>query len=97
MDDLSEELGLLVRDIGEAGVAEMACSPALVAAVDQHAAEIREMRLVPGRSQTEALLAYLHDFTEEVFRRGWRPNGTRDWEFVRIVTICWMLRQASGS
>ncbi|MFB4316602.1 DUF6401 family natural product biosynthesis protein [Actinomadura sp. 21ATH] len=92
---MSEELGLLVRDIGDAGVEEMAGSPALAAAVDQHAAAVRDAVAGPdgGRPGTDALMDYLHSFAEDAFRRGWWPGSTHDWEFVRIVTVCWMLRQ----
>ena len=96
--DLSEELGFLVRDIGDAGIAEMAGSPALAAAVDQHAAEVRDLLVGPGGShpQPDALMRYLHGFAEDAFRRGWWPDDTGDWEFVRIVTVCWMMRQGTA-
>ncbi|GAA2428990.1 hypothetical protein GCM10010191_47760 [Actinomadura vinacea] len=92
---MSEELGFLVRDIGEAGIAEMAGSPALAADVDQHAAAVRDLLVGPGGSHPEpdALMTYLHGFAEDAFKRGWWPDSTRDWEFVRIVTVCWMMRQ----
>ncbi|WP_155884636.1 DUF6401 family natural product biosynthesis protein [Actinomadura flavalba] len=86
--DISAELGILVRDIGEAGVEQMATSPGLAAAVDQHVAEVRD--LTSGRP--DGLVGYLHEFAEGAFRRGWWPESTRDWEFVRIVAVCWMLR-----
>ena len=93
--DLSEELGFLVRDIGEAGIAEMAGSPALAAAVDQHAAAVRDLLTGPGGPAPgpDALMDYLQGFAEEALGRGWWPDSTRDWEFVRIVTVCWMMRQ----
>jgi hypothetical protein len=96
--DLSEELGFLVRDIGDAGIAEMAGSPALAAVVDQHAAEVRDLLTGPGGSHPEpdALMRYLHGFAEDAFRRGWWPEDTGDWEFVRIVTVCWMMRQGAA-
>ncbi|WP_194293319.1 DUF6401 family natural product biosynthesis protein [Actinomadura macrotermitis] len=90
---MSEELGLLVRDIGDAGVAEMATTPGLAAAVDQHVAALRDLFPEPG---TEALMGYLHGFAEEAFQRGWWPDSTRDWEFVRIVAVCWMMRQGAA-
>ncbi|WP_157431866.1 DUF6401 family natural product biosynthesis protein [Actinomadura hibisca] len=93
MSDLSEELGLIVRDIGAAGVAEMACSPGLAAAVDQHVAALRAQ--VPDLGH-DALMGYLHGFAEDAFRRGWWPDDTRDWEFVRIVAVCWLMRQSSA-
>ncbi|MFD0683680.1 DUF6401 family natural product biosynthesis protein [Actinomadura fibrosa] len=92
--DSSEVLGLLVRDIGEAGVAEMAGSPGLAAAVDQHVAGLRdELGERPGEDE---LMGYLRVFAEEAFNRGWWPGSTRDWEFVRIVAVCWMLRESAA-
>ncbi|MDL4813312.1 DUF6401 family natural product biosynthesis protein [Actinomadura opuntiae] len=89
--DSSEVLGLLVRDIGDAGVAEMAGSPGLAAAVDQHVASLRDEL---GEPDEDALMGYLRAFAEEAFNRGWWPDSTRDWEFVRIVAVCWMMREA---
>ncbi|TMQ91872.1 hypothetical protein ETD83_28905 [Actinomadura soli] len=92
----SEMLSLLVRDIGDAGVAEMAGSPGLAAAVDQHVAGLREELGAPGEPPGEhELMGYLHDFAEDAFNRGWWPDNTRDWEFVRIVAVCWMMRDAA--
>ncbi|MBG6091992.1 DUF6401 family natural product biosynthesis protein [Actinomadura viridis] len=95
---MSEELGLLIRDIGEAGIAEMAGTPALVAAVDQHAAAVRDLIVGPGGylPEPDALMTYLQGFAEDAFKRGWKPVNTQDWEFVRIVTVCWMMRQGGS-
>ncbi|MBA8950177.1 DUF6401 family natural product biosynthesis protein [Actinomadura namibiensis] len=93
MSDLSEELGLLVRDIGDAGVAEMACSPGLAAAVDQHVAALRD--LLPDTGP-ESLMGYLEGFADEAFQRGWWPDSARDWEFIRIVAVCWLMRQTAA-
>jgi hypothetical protein len=87
-----ESLGLLVRDIGEAGVAEMAGSPGLAAAVDQHVATLRDELGAPGEAD---LMAYLHGFAEDAFNRGWWPEDPQDWRFVRIVAVCWMMRDAA--
>jgi hypothetical protein len=94
--DPSEVLGPLVQDIGEAGVAEMAGSPGLAAAVDQHVASLRDELGAPGEPPgPDDLMGYLHGFAEDAFNRGWWPDDTRDWEFVRIVAVCWMLRDAA--
>jgi hypothetical protein len=87
-----EALGLLVRDIGDAGVAEMAGSPGLAAAVDQHVAALRDELGAPGQDE---LMAYLHGFAKDAFDRGWWPDDPGDWEFVRIVAVCWMMRDAA--
>ncbi|MGP4026200.1 DUF6401 family natural product biosynthesis protein [Actinomadura sp. 3N407] len=90
--DSPEVLSLLVRDIGEAGVAEMAGSPGLAAAVDQHVASLREELGQPGEQE---LMEYLRRFAEGAFKRGWWPDDTHDWEFVRIVAVCWMMRRTA--
>lgn len=91
--DMSEEMQVLIRDIGEAGVAQMASLPGLAAAVDQHVAAVRDA----VESSGESLLDYLHGFTDSAFERGWWPRDTHDWEFVRVVAVCWMMRQTSVS
>lgn len=87
-----EALGLLVRDIGDAGVEEMAGSPGLAAAVDQHVAALRDELGAPGPDE---LMGYLTEFAEDAFNRGWWPHDPGDWEFVRIVAVCWMMRDAA--
>jgi len=91
--DSPEVLELLIRDIGEAGIAEMASSPGLAAAVDQHVASVRDEFGTPSEDE---LMGYLRNFAEGAFIRGWWPDSTRDWEFIRIVAVCWMMRQATG-
>lgn len=90
--DSPEVLGLIVRDIGEAGVAEMAGSPGLAAAVDQHVASLRDELGHPGEKE---LMGYLRRFAEDAFKRGWWPEDVHDWEFVRIVAVCWMMRRTA--
>ncbi|WP_157407677.1 DUF6401 family natural product biosynthesis protein [Actinomadura atramentaria] len=87
---MSAELAVLVRDIGDAGVAEMSTTPGLAAAVDQHVAELRATLEATG---SDELMAYLCRYAEEAFNRGWWPESTRDYEFVRIVAVCWLLRE----
>ncbi|GAA0544938.1 MULTISPECIES: DUF6401 family natural product biosynthesis protein [Actinomadura] len=90
--DSPEALGALVQDIGDAGIAHMADTPGLAAAVDQHVASLREELGAAGRQE---LLRYLHRFAEDAVNRGWWPENVRDWEFVRIVAVCWMMRHSS--
>jgi hypothetical protein len=40
-------------------------------------------------------MAYLHGFAKDAFDRGWWPDDPRDWEFVRIVAVCFMMRNAA--
>lgn len=91
--DLSEEMRVLIRDIGDAGVEQMESAPGLAAAVDQHVAAVRDAVEASG----ESLMDYLQSFTDSAFERGWWPDDTHDWEFVRVVAVCWMMRQTSSS
>lgn len=71
----------VVRLAGEAGQASLAASgdsPALRAAVDQHAAEIRDALARPRRPLArQALLSYARGFTEASIGRGWWPPHRR--------------------
>ncbi|MBX6768117.1 DUF6401 family natural product biosynthesis protein [Actinomadura rubrobrunea] len=70
----------------------MASIPGLLAAVDQHAAAVRDLLSASGQTlDAESLGEYLVSFTESALQRGWTPGDTRDWEFVRIVAICWLM------
>lgn len=71
----------VVRLAGEAGQASLAASgdsPALRAAVDQHAAEIRDALARTRRPLArQALLSYARGFTEASIGRGWWPPHRR--------------------
>lgn len=84
---------VLIEDVGEAGVSKMSVTPGLAAAVDQHVAAIRDELSADGITiGRAALLTHLREFAAAALHRGWWPDGDYDWEFVRIVAVCWLLR-----
>lgn len=93
---------LVLRLAGEAGQASLASSgdsPALRAAVDQHAAEIRDALTRPGQPlASETLLSYAQGFTEAAIGRGWwpAPEPGPDWESLRLAAICRLLLESDG-
>ncbi|RAY14533.1 hypothetical protein DPM19_12175 [Actinomadura craniellae] len=91
--EFADELHAIIHDIGVAGVAKMAETPGLAAEVDQHAAAVRDIVVASGERLNEAsLLDYLHGFAEAAVERGWWPgSGGPDWEFIRVVAVCWLL------
>jgi hypothetical protein len=90
------ELRRLIREMGEAGVAEMAHSPGLAAAVDQHAAAVRDVITASGGSVREdTLLDYAAGFADAAIEGGWSPaQDTSGWQRERVVAVYWMVRQA---
>jgi hypothetical protein len=82
----------------------------LRAAVDQHAAEIKDA--LGGQVTTGCLLSYACGFTEAAVARGWWPPHRRfpapgldsgvlagdelDWESLRLAAICQLYLQAQG-
>lgn len=77
-DDLRDWVVRLAGEVGQASLAASGDSPALRAAVDQHAAEIRDALARPGRPLApETLLSYARGFTEASIGRGWWPPHRR--------------------
>jgi hypothetical protein len=69
----------------------------LRAAVDQHAAEIRDA--LGGRLTVGSLMGYARGFTEAAVARGWWPPQQRtplDWESLRLAAICRLFLEANG-
>jgi hypothetical protein len=64
----------LAGDAGQVALARTA-GPGLRAAVDQHAAEIRDA--LGGQVTTSCLLSYARGFTEAAVGRGWWPPHRR--------------------
>ncbi|WP_055587210.1 DUF6401 family natural product biosynthesis protein [Streptacidiphilus griseoplanus] len=63
--------------------------PALVAAVDQHAAAVRDrVPLDPGH-----LADYLIGFLDELHAQGWRPHDAEPYPEVRLLALCWLAEQ----
>lgn len=82
-------------------LAEMAFEPGLVAAVDQHAAAVREAlngihrRLEHPPLDPELLGDYLVGFHDALAERGWRASDEHDFAALRFTAICW-LAQVEG-
>lgn len=100
MSDASSELVLqLIAEIGEAGIAEMRRDPGLAAAVDQHTAAVRDVLQdiqASGDRVTDVLRDYVHGFADEAIERGWWPDGGFDWETVRVIAVCSLMREAGA-
>jgi hypothetical protein len=98
MADVSVEIvRQLMVEIGEAGIAEMDRDPGLAAAVDQHAAAVRDVIAGAGDALVPSVvLDYLHGFTDAAVERGWWPTGDSDWETVRVIAVCSILRRLAA-
>ncbi|MBB6352225.1 DUF6401 family natural product biosynthesis protein [Nonomuraea muscovyensis] len=79
----------LMNTLGHAQLERMAAEPGLVAAVDQHAAELRETISL----DRETLGDYLLGFADELRDRGWSFHGGHDAAAVRLTAICWLARE----
>ncbi len=91
----SEIVHQLVAEIGDAGIATMREDPGLAAAVDQHAAAVRDVITASGDEPVaEVLLDYVRGFTDAAIERGWWPAGGFDWETLRVIAVYSLLRKA---
>lgn len=75
--------------LGADQLARMAGEPGLLAAVDQHAAAVRDAIVL----DRETLSDYLLGFLDELLERGWRFTGQCDFAAVRLTAICWLARE----
>ncbi|MFC7550401.1 DUF6401 family natural product biosynthesis protein [Plantactinospora sp. GCM10030261] len=97
-------LAAMLTTFGSAGLAAAARQPALLAAVDQHAAAVRD-RLAPtagrldgtlGRPAVRAsiLAAYAEGVRDSALDLGWRPPASpvrwveADWVLTRLLAVC---------
>ncbi|MEZ0075533.1 DUF6401 family natural product biosynthesis protein [Planotetraspora sp. GP83] len=79
---LDETMGAqLVRASGD---------PGLLAAVDQHAAAVRDAITL----DREALGDYLLGFLDELRETGWTYAGDGDFAEIRLTAICWLARES---
>ncbi len=85
----------LMASVGESGLPAAAGSPALLAAVDQHAAGIRDSLSVDVRPLTAVILAaYAEGVRDAAFKHGWRPPAgainwdEQDWVLTRLLAVC---------
>jgi Family of unknown function (DUF6401) len=97
MSDVSSEIvRQFVLQAGEAGIAKAGRAPGLAAAVDQHAAAVRDVILRSDHELTpRVLLDYLHGFTDAAVERGWWPADEYDWETTRVIAVCRLIRELS--
>ncbi|WP_371477496.1 DUF6401 family natural product biosynthesis protein [Kitasatospora sp. NBC_00315] len=80
-------------------LAEFAFEPGFVAAVDQHAAEIRERlyahgpELLPRPLDREELTAYALGFLDALADVGWPEPAAHDYAAHRLTAICWLVHR----
>jgi hypothetical protein len=85
----------LMNTLGDAQLARMSGDPGLVAAVDQHAAVLRDA--IP--LDRETLGDYLLGFLDELRHRGWiftdeaGEHGEPDAAALRLTAVCWLARE----
>ncbi|WP_188187765.1 DUF6401 family natural product biosynthesis protein [Nonomuraea sp. SYSU D8015] len=75
--------------LGHSQLARMGSDPGLVAAVDQHAAVLRDA--IP--LDRETLGDYLLGFLDELRHRGWSFTGEPDAAALRLTAVCWLARE----
>ncbi|WP_345366770.1 DUF6401 family natural product biosynthesis protein [Actinoallomurus liliacearum] len=93
-DVAREVVRQMIGEVGEEGVAAMGRMPGLAAAVDQHAAAIRDIVAGSGQELTlRVLREYLEGFTDAAIERGWWPDEEFDWETIRVVAVCSLIQE----
>ncbi|MBV9447632.1 MAG: hypothetical protein JO345_17245 [Streptosporangiaceae bacterium] len=97
LPDLSHMSVWLAGEVGQVSLARTADNGSWRAAVDQHAAEVREV--LGGRVAVDPLLGYARGFIEACVARGWWPphRDTRlDWESLRLAAVCRLFLDTQG-
>ncbi|MFF4380910.1 DUF6401 family natural product biosynthesis protein [Kitasatospora sp. NPDC092039] len=80
-------------------LAEFAFEPGFVAAVDQHAAMLRELlyaqgpELAPRPLDREELSDYALGFLDALAEIGWREPVGYDYAVIRLTAVCWLVRE----
>jgi hypothetical protein len=101
MNSSSDEAWRQVGRLGRAGITAMTRSPGLAAAVDQHAAAVRDVIVASGGTvHAESLRDYLDGFVQVAMERGWRPDRDGEpaggeehsWQSLRVLAVFRMLR-----
>jgi Family of unknown function (DUF6401) len=89
----------LTASVGVTGLAAAAGSPALLAAVDQHAAGVRDSLSADARPLTAIILAaYAEGVRDAAFKHGWTPPAGEidwtgnDWVLLRLLAVCALAR-----
>jgi Family of unknown function (DUF6401) len=95
---------VLMDTVGDSGLAVASAAPGLMAAVDQHAAAIRDSLFGDMRPLTEiALAGYAHGIREAAHDHGWRAperpvDWTRaDWVLTRLLGVCALADELAAS
>ena len=90
----------LTVSVGAHGLAVAASSPGLRAAVDQHAAGVRDSLNADVRPLTPILLAaYGEGVRDAALKHGWEPPvgeidwTLNDWVLVRLLAVCRLARE----
>jgi hypothetical protein len=89
----------LATSVGSTGFAAAAHDPALLAAIDQHAAGVRDSLSGDARPPTAVILAaYAEGVRDAAVKHGWAPpageiDWTRpDWVLHRLLAVCVVAR-----
>jgi hypothetical protein len=89
----------LMKSVGNTGLAAAEQSPGLLAAVDQHAAGVRDSLSSDVRPLTAVILAaYAEGVRDAAFKHGWRPPAgpvdwsEPDWVLNRLLAVCSLSR-----
>ena len=89
----------LAASVGVSGIAAMAAAPGLLAAVDQHAAGVRDSLSAGTRPLTPVLLAaYAEGVRDAAVKHGWTPPAGEidwaadDWVLRRLLAVCRLAR-----
>jgi hypothetical protein len=99
MRDLSDMSLWLAGEAGQVSLARSGDSDGLRAAVDQHAAQVRDA--LGGRVTAGVLMGYARGFVDAAVARGWwpphrLPDRELDWESVRLAAICHLFLETEG-
>jgi Family of unknown function (DUF6401) len=90
-------LSRLADQVGVSGLAAAATAPALLAAVDQHSAAVRDIVTygVEGSAAVASvvlLAGYAKGVLDQAQKQGWRFRGpitaAADWTTVRLIGVC---------
>jgi hypothetical protein len=85
----------LTATVGACGLTAAAVSPGLLAAVDQHAAGVRDSLSADARPMTPVILAaYAEGVRDAALKHGWVPPAgeidwtKNDWVLRRLLAVC---------
>jgi hypothetical protein len=90
------ELGALSRLV----FGRMVVTPGVQAAIDQHAAAVRDiLSISPGRIGPVELAGYAQGVEDGAVRRGWRPAAdlSADWVGLRLAAACSLAAASAGA